>query len=435
MGKPKLALQVPVDYTIVISADGASDSLLHGTLSFSNVPTQCDFQIALARVGRLEKGKKMKPDSASRKLMGELGLIGSQKEQKREQFDYETAEKLCVCSVGPPQERSGSKTAKCEFSLPIPSYLPATAMLPSVNISYAIFATCILPDRKVLQTCQDLRIIRKTVKPIRLEPSRTVYFPDTSFAVRASFGPPTFSSKNTTIATTVQLNGLSLPITNSMRFTETRWLVPREIRWVLEKTAVIVTGCLDATGHLPMSSAQRILKRRKLATGREKLKLRYPFTRPGNTPISMHSDGSGFSVPLTVLGPRDLSLDASTALSVAGGHVLHTILDESNGDLNELQRRFAVYLECELHIWLRIGEDVFDEASGNLVNRKMDEMAYTIVCPLTTSRTVTGQHDRDDQDEPVPMIPPSYDQVWEQPPPEYATPSGYMAAEAHTMYS
>jgi hypothetical protein len=219
-----------------------------------------------------------------------------------------------------------------------------------------------------------------------------------------------------------------------MRFTETRWLVPREIRWVLEETAVIVTGCPDATGHLPMSGAQRILKRRKLATGREKLKLRYPFTRPGNTPISMHSDSSGFSVPLTVSGPRDISLDASTALSVAEGHILHTILDESNSDLNQLQRRFAVYLECELHIWLRIGEDVFDEASGNLVNRKMDEMAYTIVCPLTTSRIVTGQQDRDGQDEPVPVIPPSYNEVWGQPPPEYAMPSEYTTAEAHTMY-
>lgn len=427
MGKAKLALQVPADHIIIIPADGASDSFLYGTLSFSNVPPQCDIQITLARVGRLKRGKETKNDTASKKLMSELGFMGSQKEQKREQFDYETAEKLCGCSISPPPGISGSKTTKCDFDLSIPSYLPATAALPSVDISYAIFATCTLPNGKVSQTSQDLRILRESAEPIRLEPSRTVSFPETSFAVRASFGLPSFSSKNTTISTTLQLNGLNLPITSSMRVTETRWLVPREIQWDFEETAVIVTGCPDATGHLPMSTAQRVLKKRKLATGKEKLKLKYPFTRPGNTPIAMLPDNSGMSIPFTVSAPKDISLGDSTALAVAGGHVLHTVLDDSASSSNRLQKRFAIYLEYKLHIWLRIGEDVFDEASGDLVNRKMDEMAYTVVCPLTASQPTTGQQDGEGQDEPAPMIPPSYDGVWEQPPPGYSTPPDYTA--------
>lgn len=427
MGKAKLALQVPADHIITIPVDGASAPFLHGTLSFSNVPPQCDIQITLARVGRLKRGKETKNDTASKKLMSELGFMGSQKEQKREQFDYEAAEKLCGCSISPPPGISGSKSTKCDFDLSIPSYLPATAALPSVDISYAIFATCTLPNGKVSQTSQDLRILRETAEPIHLEPSRTVSFPDTSFAVRASFGLPSFNSKNTTISTTLQLNGLNLPITSSMRVTETRWLVPREIQWDLEETAVIVTGCPDATGHLPMSTAQRVLQKRKLATGKEKLKLKYPFTRLGNTPIAMLPDNSGMSIPFTVSAPKDISLGDSTALAVAGGHVLHTVLDEAASSSNGLQKRFAVYLEYKLHIWLRIGEDVFDEASGDLVNRKMDEMAYTVVCPLTTSQPTTGQQDGEGQDEPAPMIPPSYDGVWEQPPPGYSTPPDYTA--------
>jgi hypothetical protein len=436
MGKPKFALQVPVDHTIITPADGASVSLLQGTLKFSNVPPHCDIQITLARVGRIKKGKETNINTASKKLLSEFGFMGSRKEQKREQFDYKLAEKLCGCTISPPLGNSASKTTKCDFDLPLPGHLVATAALPSVDVSYAIFATCTLPNGKILQTSQDLRIIRETAEQVRLDPSRTISFPETSFAVRTTFGLPSFNLKETTIPTILQLNGLNLPITNSMRVTETRWLIPREIRWELEETAVLITGCPDATGHLPMSTSQRILEKRQVATGKEKLKLKYPFTSPGNTPITMHADNSGLSVRFVVLAPQDIPLGDSTALAVAGGHVLHTVLDTSTRDPTGLQKRFAVYLEYKLHTWLRIGEDVFDEASGDLVNRKMDEMAYTVVCPLTQQSTQTQQ---DGEDEPVPMIPPSYDGVWEQPPPDYSTPPEYALAEGattqHTTYS
>jgi hypothetical protein len=428
MGKPKLALQVPADHTIIIPADGASNPLsggLHGTLSFSNVPSQCDIQVTLARVGRLKTNKETKNDAASKKLLSELGFMGSQKEQKRKQFDYTLAEKLCGCSISPPQVGSTSKTTKYDFDLQVPDYLPATVALPSVDISYAIFAICTLPNGKVSQISQDIRIIRKFAEPIRLEPSRTVSFPETTFAVRASFGLPSFNLKNTTITTTLQLNGLNLPITSSMRLTEIRWLVPREIHWNLEETVVIVTGCPDTTGHLPMSTAQRVVKKRRIATGKERLKLEYPFTRPRNTPVMMHADGSGLSLSFMISAPKDISLGDSTALAVAGGHILHTVLDSSADDPNGLQKRFAVYLEYKLHAWLRIGEDVFDEASGDLVNRKVDEMAYTIVCPLKQQITRPQQCD---EDEPPPLVPPSYDGAWEQPPPDYSMPPDYATA-------
>ena len=208
---------------------------------------------------------------------------------------------------------------------------------------------------------------------------------------------------------------------DSMRLTETRWLVPREIKWVLEETAVIITGCADATGHIPMSGAHRALKKRTLATGKEKLKLRYPFTRPRNTPVNMLPNNSGMQVPLRITAPPPLSLGESTALAVAGGHILHTIQSaEARTSLGAPQERFAVYLEYKLHVWLRIGEDVFDEASGDLVNRKMDEMAYTVVCPLTASQAEFGGQGTVGE-EPAPMVPPSYDGVWEQQPPGYST--------------
>jgi hypothetical protein len=204
---------------------------------------------------------------------------------------------------------------------------------------------------------------------------------------------------------------------------ETRWLVPREIRWEFEETAVLITGFPDTTGNLSMATTQRALKKRKLSTGKEKLKLNYPFSRKGNTPIRVLPDGSGMEIPFFVTAPNCISLSGSTVLSVAGGHILHTVLcSEPSSNPALPRKRFAVYLEYKLHIWLRIGEDVFDEASGGLVNRKMDEMAYTILCPLSKQSAAQSQ---DDGVEPSSLIPPSYDNVREQqPPPGYTTFSG-----------
>lgn len=423
MGKCTISLQVPAEHIIKLDlARETLDSTLQGHLSASNVPPECDIQITLARVGRLTSGKESRNDTASKKLLSELWSMGSEKEQKRERFDYTIAEKLSSCTITPLQKAGSAKTVTFDFCLSIPSYLPATVALPSVNVTYAVFATCTLPNGKVVQTSlHDLRIIRQTAEPLHLEPSRTISFPETTFAVRASFDAPNIGAKNTSIPTTLQLNGLKLPMNDSMRLTETRWLVPREIKWVLEETAVIITGCADATGHIPMSGAHRALKKRTLATGKEKLKLRYPFTRPGNTPVSMLPSNSGMQVPLSITAPTAIALGDSTALAVAGGHILHTVRSAgAHANPGSPGKRFAVYLEYKLHVWLRIGEDVFDEASGDLVNRKMDEMAYTVVCPLTASQTVSGEQEGLGE-EPAPKVPPSYDGVWEQQPPGYST--------------
>ncbi|KAF2995225.1 hypothetical protein E8E13_002247 [Curvularia kusanoi] len=367
------------------------------------------------------QGKEPGRDSASKKILSELGFTGSAKEQKREQLDYETAEKLCGVTITPSHAGATSKTVKCDFSLLIPSYLPATVALPSVEVSYAVFATCNLPNGKIVQASQDLHIIREAAKPLHLEPSRTVSFPETTFAVRASFDTPKSGAKNTSIPTTLQLNGLKLPINDSMRTTETRWLVPREIKWELEETAVLITGVPDATGHIPMSSAHRALKKRTLATGKEKLKLRFPFTRPGNTPITLLPETNGMQVALPISAPATTALGDTTALAVAGGHILHTIQQSPSPHTQGPCQRFAVYLEYKLHLWLRIGEDVFDEASGDLVNRKMDEMAYTVVCPLAPTQNDSPRAQDTEDGEPAPLIPPSYDGVWELPPPEYSS--------------
>lgn len=376
MGNPKLNLSFSTEHTISLTTEGASDSVLLGQLSFSNILPQCEIQITLARFGRLKSGKETRECTASRKLLDELGLTGAQREQKQEQFDYHAAEKLSGCLISLSPTTSRSKTIKCNFELPVPSYLPATTALPSVQINYAIFATCTLPNGKTLQSSQNLHITRKNVEPTRLEPSSTVSYPESPLAVRVTFDTPALTSKNITIPSTLYLQGLNLPSTTCMRPNETRWLVPREIRWELKETAVLLTGTSDTTGHLPMATAQRSLHKRTLTTGKQKLKLSYPFTARGTT----HTPSpTSLLIPFTLTAPPSTSLDTSTALTTADAHILHTVLSSIP---STHPQRFALHIEYTLHVWLRIGEDVFDAASGDLVNRKMDEMAYTVVCPL-----------------------------------------------------
>ena len=365
----------------------------------------------------MKKNKESKNDSTSKGLIRELGFIGSRKEQKREQFNYDAAEKITECLVTPVP---GSRTNKCNFEILIPSYLPATIALSSAEISYALFAICSLPNGKASQSSRELAIFRKNTRAIHLESSRTVSFPESPLAIKASFDTPDLGVKAIIIPTTLQLRGLNLPRTNSMRINETRWLVPREIRWGLEETAVLITGLPDGTGHVPMSTAHRVLSKREVAKGTEKLKLKYPFTRAGNTFVLMLEDNGGMEIPFNVTAPKDMKLGNTTALSVAGAHILHTVLDSETAlDSGLPQRRFALYLEYKLHTWVRIGEDVFDETSGDLVNRKMDEMAYTVLCPLTMQQAPQQEVDDGRSGTPPPLIPPSYDGLWEQPLPDY----------------
>ena len=185
-------------------------------------------------------------------------------------------------------------------------------------------------------------------------------------------------------------------------------MVAREIQWELEEKATVVSGFPDNTGHLAMHTATRSERKRKICSGKEKLKLKYPFTRPGNTPVTMLGEAS-MGIPVDVKIPKGIDLAGGTTLTVAGGHVLHSVLNSEPSDASTSGSRFALHAELTLHIWLRMGEDIFDKATGDLINRKMDEMAYTVVCPL---KTLHGT-EVEDLDDPLPAVPPAYDAATE----------------------
>jgi hypothetical protein len=182
-------------------------------------------------------------------------------------------------------------------------------------------------------------------------------------------------------------------------------MVAREIQWEVEEKATVVSGFPDNTGHLAMHTTARSERKRKICHGKEKLKLKYPFTRPGNTPITMFGETS-MGIPVDVKIPKGIDLAGGTTLTVAGGHVLHSVLCSEPSNASTPGVRFALHVEYTLHIWLRMGEDIFDKATGDLVNRKMDEMAYTVVCPL---KPLYGSAEVDSLDEPLPVVPPAYE--------------------------
>lgn len=412
--KPRINIHASPEHVILLNtANQASASILVGQISFSNLALPCQCQIVLTRNGRLNSTETTNSNTASRNpILDELGLAGLK--QRRGPFNYQSSEKLAHSTTILDQATVGLNSNRCTFQLAVPSFLPSTAELPSLEIVYTLVVTCILPCGRILQASQDLRISRKNDHPILLQPSRKVAFPDCSFAVKVNFEAPVLGP-TITIPAKLHLSGLSLPRTALMHATDTRWMVPREIKWRIEETAVIISGIPDDTGHVPIATATRIVKNRELSRGREKLKIKFPLTKPGNTPVAMLNPDS-MDIPFNPTVPEDARLGDTTALTVAGGHVLHTVLStKTSSNPASPRTRFTVFLDYTLHIWLRTGVDTFEQESGNLVNRKMDEMAYTIVCPLQpvvdTSDSRPGT--------PLLSVPPAYEVTREQAPPEY----------------
>ncbi|OAL53627.1 hypothetical protein IQ07DRAFT_667637 [Pyrenochaeta sp. DS3sAY3a] len=417
--KACLALHTAKDHVIASAiAETVVEAILDGELECCNIPTNCQVRVELVRVGRIIKGGKSKHATATKALISELGFLGSAKDQRTAELDYASAEKISESVIIP---TPGSKS-KCAFRLDIPTHLPPTVELSSVRISYSVVATCDPGTGKLLQSSKPVNIIRQTPGPVNLEPSQTVVYPESPLAIQARFQTLSPSAKRLNIPVALQLHGMLLPPTESMHNNESRWLVPREIRWELEETAVLITGSPDSTGQVPMATAQKVLKKQQLSAGKEKLKLKYPFTRAGNTVVRMLEEEGGMEIPINVMAPADTDLSDGRTLSIAGAHILHTVRDCANPlSSSQAHSRFAVYLEYKLHIWVRTGEDVFDNASGDLMNRKVDEMAYTILCPLNTQRTPRGDGDAHGDEEPATIVPPRYEGGWIEPPPEYAT--------------
>jgi hypothetical protein len=401
MGKPTFRIDAPSKHAITFTTGNrASESTLSGCLSikslFKTNFSQCEIHVYLVRAARWDSVACASSDTRRRFSR----ILGSSKPS--DTLSLANAEKLVQFSthitVG-----SESRKAKCDFSLAIPHYLPPTTALPSTDILYALVAECTTSDGRVLQTSQELQIFRHNTDCIRLQPSLTVTYPESPLAVRVTFAQPLPDSK-TAIPATLCLEGLSLPRKSSMRVTETRWMVAREIQWEVEEKATVISGFPDNTGHLAMHATARSEQKRKISHGRQKLKLKYPFVRPGNTPITMFGETS-MGIPVDVRIPKGVDLGGGTALTVAGGHVLHSVLCTEPCDASTSGIRFALHVEYTLHIWLRMGEDIFDKATGDLVNRKMDEMAYTVRCPL---RICEGA-ETNSLDEPLPAVPPVYE--------------------------
>jgi hypothetical protein len=408
MGKPTFRIDAPSKHAITFTTGNrASKSTLSGCLSIKGLLktnfSQSEIHVYLVRAARWDPAACASSNTRRRFP----GILGSSK--PRDKLSLANAEKLVQFSTHITVAPTGSESrkAKCDFSLAIPYYLPPTTTFPSTDISYALVAECTTPDGRVLQTSQELQILRHNTDCIRLQPSLTVTYPESPLAVRVTFPQPLPDSK-TAIPATLCLEGLSLPSKSCMRATETRWMVAREIQWEVEEKATVISGFPDNTGHLAMHATARSEQKRKISHGRQKLKLKYPFTRPGNTPVTMLGDTS-MGIPVDVRIPKAVDLGGGTALTVAGGHVLHSVSCSEPSDVSDPGVRFALHVEYTLHIWLRMGEDIFDKATGDLVNRKMDEMAYTVRCPLRIREGTETETETNGLNEPLLVVPPAYD--------------------------
>jgi hypothetical protein len=203
--KPYLLLKAPAELTIFYAGESvAYNSSLSGEVSCINmdtlVTTSIHAQIRLLRKARIKTTDQSVSDST---LKIPLKRFRSPSQMRWDEF--EDAEKILEHSVTIALQKSGKTSS--DFQLQVPSYLPPTATISSAEISYALVVTSTLPWGQSLRTGQILRISRRSIEPIPLQPTPIAYS-HSPLAVQVSFEKPNPREHN--VSATLCLKGLEL---------------------------------------------------------------------------------------------------------------------------------------------------------------------------------------------------------------------------------
>jgi hypothetical protein len=379
-----LKVRAPIEHTICFDGDWTAQSEITGTIvcntnDFTNLT---GMRVFLVRSGSIHLAEL----PASRLTF--LKYLTSQ-----DNTNLGAGEKLVEGVVTSTRSLEGDKLEQYDFTISIPTSLPPT----SQHITYQLLIEAALPRDEVVQTTQNIRIARRTNAPLQLRSSPSVSFPESSLKAKVIFEHREESPNNTHIPATIELSGIEFPPNLAGRRSDTKWLMPREIKWAIEETTVIFSGQPDETGNLPIASATRKESAARISCGSAKLRFKCPFSTPKGH--EQEKSGGVLRIPIMLSVPDNSELRANPKLSITGDHLSDTILVTSPPCGVE-EERFALLMEYKLRLWIRVGENIYDRVTGSLVDRKPNETAYVVNCDLMSI---------DDHS----MVPPPYEDIRE----------------------
>ncbi|KAF2028511.1 hypothetical protein EK21DRAFT_90637 [Setomelanomma holmii] len=384
-----LWLKAPSEITIFRPiGDGNRDPSIHGRVSIDSPEVSQSsgvlVQIQLVRFGALKTTHEANNNTTPwRRRMG----LGSKSQS--DILDLGKAERLAQCSVN--MTSTGSGLLSSTFELVVPSSLPPSMALPSIEISYALVATSTTPSGQNFRTQQVLRISKRWLEPPHLLPSTKITFPESPLSVKARFGKQDLRNRHLPI--TLHLKGLDSPSSSSTSVPSVSWIrecevkkmTPRTIQWELEEKTVSLSGPSSDGSSITMSDTTRLEQVQTISKGKYQPILHYPFKTSSDTTAE-----SEFEVQFNAQTPKDTELPHPDELSTIASRLENTILYAhpcpGSGSQHEQSTRFAMFTEHTLRICIHMGEDTFHKATGSLVNRKPAQFAYTVLVPLRSAR-------------------------------------------------
>jgi hypothetical protein len=362
--KPYLVLKAPEELTIFYNGRSDHASNLSGQVSgihMQSLVTSIDAHVNILRIGRFKN-----ETFAGSDLNCQRRLKFFRPTSQVNWADFECAEKVLSFPIHLALDPK-SRKASCGFQLKVPAHLPPTTALPSIEISYAIIVSALLPCGQILRSGQLLRIFRRPIEPVLLQATPVAYS-HSPLALRVSFEAPDPRSRS--VAATLHLRGLSgIPLHDSQdplaRDEERIRIVPQMIQWEVEEKAIILQRPANETEGLSntRSEVMRIVKRgihRSVAT--------FPSQTSGSKRPEFDAE-----IPFKIDIPEDVDFPSPSVAT-------ELLLDAWSSEHPRCEKaRFALHTEQNLRIRFQMCESLTQSGERH---GKPIWYTYTTVLPL-----------------------------------------------------
>lgn len=243
--RPQLLLNSPSELTLFYTHNKTtSNSILSGQVRCTNMSalgaSSIDIHISLLRLGTFKKETRAVDTQDRRSPI--LNLFYRSVPHVKKNLDIDKADKILEKRITLQLQPAGAGNAASQrFELIVPSDLPPTASFPNFEISYALTATSTLPWGQVLRTSQPIRVSRRPVDPVPIQPTPTAYS-NAPLSLCVSFDEPDPRS-----------NELSAVLRLCSQGTDARLV--GSLEWEVEEIATITTP----DPAIPMSKSLRVI--------------------------------------------------------------------------------------------------------------------------------------------------------------------------------
>ncbi|KAH7408775.1 hypothetical protein DE146DRAFT_786172 [Phaeosphaeria sp. MPI-PUGE-AT-0046c] len=219
--RPQLLLKVPSEVTIFYNDNNIThDSILSGTISYTNISALNTSSIA-AQVSLFQ--------------LGTFKNNNQNADKRRQSVGFPFLRRT------PVSKEDDSKPASYRFEIVLPIDLPPTLDFPTFSVFYALVATSTLPWGQISRTCQRIRISRRPLEPIPIQPTPTAYS-HSPFALCVSFDAP--NPRGNELSAVLHLCGMHTHMTSTLS-------------WEVEEIATVTASKPGRDANIDISEENR----------------------------------------------------------------------------------------------------------------------------------------------------------------------------------